>query len=112
MISIEELKTYTQEELLLLSDMINEILSKKTNLVDEFFSNLDTSTLDNITVQSIYEKYLDWCNNSKVPCIDKKIFYKVCHDYITKYNIKLTVRKKEKPEKEKKPGIETSTENK
>ena len=109
MITFEELKTYTQEELIEVSKMIGDLLSNKTDSLDTFFNLLDTKSLKNITVQSIYELYIKWCGENEILCIDKKIFYKVCHNYIKKYNIKLTVREKTKIEKPKETGVKTSS---
>lgn len=112
MITFEELKTYTVEELYMLSSWIKEIHMDRNPIIEDFYKNFDSSNLKVVTIKVINEKYIEWCNSNGHTPIDIKIFNKICHAYIKKYNIKLTARVKEIKEKDIKVGDKTSDKEK
>lgn len=103
MVTLEELKTYTKEELQTLTSMIKELQKKGDGPIKSFFTQLNNEI--EYTRNDLYELYKSYTLENKFIASDRTVFNIASNLYIDDLKINIKKRIKDKKEKVNKGGI-------
>lgn len=84
-ITEKDIQDLTKVEIVQVMEWCKKYLRKSSGILEQFFGanyEVTADKKDNIPIDEVYDKYIDYCNSNSLSVIDKTYFSKVIKDVL------------------------------